>query len=397
MTLDLEKQVASAVEAFEGMFGRRPRFVATAPGRVNLIGEHTDYNNGYVLPMAINRWALIVAEKVAAPPSTLWAVDLDEVFEADFSRPSAPPSGSFAGYLLSVAHQFANAGHKVPNLNLVLTSTVPIGAGLGSSAAVGVAMATLLDHLLDARLDPVERAVLSQRAEHGFPNTPCGIMDMLTATCAKEGHALLIDCLPNTARPIPMPPGRQVTVLIADTGRRHLLARSGYADRRQTCQSAARRLGVGSLREAALGMLPDAGLSELQRRCAHHVILENQRTLLAAAALKTGDLKTLGELMFDGHASLRDGFGVSCPELDCLVDAAADHRGPGGVIGARMTGGGFGGCCVALCKTEAVESVSSELRHQFVDHFGRAPEIFAVTATGPAGMIGDWRERIADS
>jgi galactokinase len=381
----MNKELAErAFTGFHKRFKRRPRWAATAPGRVNLIGEHTDYNDGYVLPMAIDRHVVVLADDAWESWSTLRAIDLKTEIRADLSRPQTPrPSGDFGNYLLGVSDQFARAG-EVPNLDLVVTGNVPIGAGLASSAAVEVAMATLLQEVTGLELDPRSMALVCQRAEHEFAKTPCGIMDMFVATHASSGRALLIDCRTMDARPIPLPPADEVSILIADTTVRRALAESAYADRRRTCAEAARRLGMPSLRDAHVGLLAGAGLSDEQLRCARHVIDENQRTLLAAAALSTGDLEALGELMFDSHASLRDLYGVSCAELDALVEAAAALRGDGGVIGARMTGAGFGGCAVVMCRDGAGERVSIELSRQFAERFGHPPKCFPVKAEGAA-------------
>jgi galactokinase len=378
--------VDKAVEAFARRFGRRPRWAAVAPGRVNLIGEHTDYNDGYVLPMAIDRHAAIAADRAPGDRSTLRAIDLDEEVAADVTAKLSPQPAGFGNYLLGVFDQLARS-HDVPNLDLVVTSTVPIGAGLASSAAVEVATAILLQQVVGTELDPLALATMCRRAEHAFPGTPCGIMDMFVATHARPDHALLIDCRSEQATPIPLPATQPVTILIADTTVRHDLADSAYADRRRTCAEAARALGLGSLREARAGLLAGAGLSEEQLRCARHVVDENQRTLIAAAALTTGDLDALGELMFDGHASLRDLYRVSCPELDSLVDAAAELRGEGGVIGARMTGAGFGGCAVIVCRAEAADQVSGELHRRFTERFGHPPTRFTVRAAGAGEAV----------
>jgi galactokinase len=375
--------VEKAVRGFEGRFGRKPRWAAAAPGRVNLIGEHTDYNDGYVLPMAIDRHVVIVADLAAVNRTTLCGFDLGEEATADLTGELQPRPGSFAGYLLGVAGQFA-ARHDLPNLDLLVTGTVPVGAGLASSAGVEVAMAILLQQVTGSKLDALDLALLCQRAEHEFAGTPCGIMDMFIATHARHGRALLIDCRSMQARPIPL---TDVSVLIADTTVRRELADSAYADRRRDCTEAAGRLGVTSLRDAHVGLLAGAGLDDEQARCARHVVDENQRTLLAAAALTTGDLDTLGELMFDSHASLRDLYRVSCPELDALVETATTLRGDGGVIGARMTGGGFGGCVVVVCRADAVESVSSELDRRFSERFGHRPACFTVTAAPAADAV----------
>ncbi|MHC4108547.1 MAG: galactokinase [Planctomycetota bacterium] len=382
MTLDT--QLTPAVHAFTERFGRRPALAAAAPGRVNLIGEHTDYNEGFVLPMAIDRWTVVVADPTPARQSTLWAIDLEELATANLTAPLEPQPTGFS-HLLGVAQQFIERGVRLPNIDLAVTSTVPIGGGLGSSAALEVAMATLLEQLAGSRLAPLEKALLCQRAEHTFVATPCGIMDMLVAAAARPDCATLIDCRRNTLTPIPLPPA--VTVLIADTGVRHELAAGAYADRRSACEQVAAKLGVRALRDADASRLQTARLSDTQHRIARHVVHENQRTLLAAAALKTGDHDALGELMFDSHASLRDLFEVSCPQLDTLVEAASAQRGAGGVIGARMTGGGFGGCAVIVCHRDRADAVAQHVRAAYQAAHGRTAEAFATPAVGPARAL----------
>jgi len=369
--------------AFARRFGRPPRFAAAAPGRVNLIGEHTDYNDGYVLPMAIDREVVVVADRATGPDTTLWAVDLDESVTVDLAGPLSPGRHRFANYLLGVAAGFARE-HALPALDVAVAGTVPMGAGLGSSAAMEVAFATILRDLTGARLDPVGVAKLCQRGEHEFAGTPCGIMDMLVATLARPGQALLIDCRNLRAVPTPLPPSRSLAVLVADTTERHDLADGAYADCRRVCAEAAAVLGVASLRDAETGMLAGSSLGSRQLAAARHVICENQRVLLVAAAMVTGDMEAVGELMFDSHASLRDLLGVSCPQLDALVEIAHGLRGDGGVIGARMTGGGFGGCAVVLCRPEAVDPVTDQLEAGYTRRFGTGPVCFAVVPSGPA-------------
>jgi galactokinase len=381
----MNKELAEqAFSGFHQRFGRRPSWAAAAPGRVNLIGEHTDYNDGYVLPMAIDRHVVVLADESWNDWSTLRALDLKSELTTDLSRPQMPrPVGEFGNYLIGVSSRFAREG-EVPNLDLVVTGNLPIGAGLASSAAVEVAMATLLQGVTGLELDPRSMALVCQQAEHEYAGTPCGIMDMLVATHARAGAALLIDCRSLETRPIPLP---DVAILVADTTVRRELSDGAYAERRRCCAEAAQRLGVASLRDVETAPSAQRDLDDAQWRCARHVVTENQRTLLAAAALATGDLDALGELMFDSHASLRHLLRVSCPELDAVVEAAADLRGGGGVIGARMTGAGFGGCAVIACRTEAAAEVSSVIERRFDERFGRRPVLFPVTAAGAAAAI----------
>jgi galactokinase len=382
---DIADRLVRATRALTARFAGPPRFAASAPGRVNLIGEHTDYNDGFVLPIALDRRAVIVADRTTASPrSTLLALDLERSAEADFTRPLERDTDQpWANYLLGVADQFRRRGANLPNIELALTSSIPLGAGLSSSAAIEVAMATLLEQMLGVELDPVEKALLCQEAEHIFAGTPCGIMDMFVATMARPGHALLIDCRSHEARPIRMPPTDEAIVLIVDTGIRHELAGGAYAARRATCRQAAARLAVKALRDARIDDLAEAALTQDEHRRATHVILENERTCQAAECLEAGDVARFGELMFQSHESLRYLYEVSCPELDTIVDAARGLRDAGlPLFGARMTGGGFGGSAIVFCPPRAAGTIVDRLRRAFREAHGHEP---AALNTGAAG------------
>jgi galactokinase len=373
---------------FERRFGRPPTAGATAPGRVNLIGGHTDYNEGFVLPVAIERRAAVVAAPAAASRSRLVALDLDASIEVDPAAPIEPrPDAPWADHVLGVARGLADLGAAPPALDVALASDVPIGAGLSSSAAIEVATATLLAHVTATRLDPVALARLCRRAETEFVGTPCGIMDMLVAVAARPGHALLIDCRTEEVEAIPLPPPDAVTLLAVDTGVPRRLANEAYADRRAACERAARRLGVTALRDATPAMVTAAGDAHAEDlRRATHVVHENERTLRAAERLRVGDVRGLGALMLESHASLRTLFDVSCPELDVVVDVARDLRadGSGPVHGARMTGAGFGGCAVVLCAAPAAPRVAARITEGFRRAFGRDPAVLRTGAAGPA-------------
>jgi len=378
-----------AVQLFEHRFGRSPTLAAAAPGRVNLIGEHTDYNHGFVLPMAIDRQAIALADPANGRLSTFLAIDLDQEVQTDLTRPLAPLRETrWANYALGVADQFIRRGFELPNLDLALTSTVPIGSGLASSAAVEVAVATLLEQLTGAPLDPIDKALLCRDAEHAFPATPCGIMDMLVACSARPGHALLIDCRANHARPIPLPPPDRAVLLIADTGVRHDLASGAYADRRTTCELAAARLGLDSLRDATPSAIESAGLTETEHKRALHVVLENRRTLQAARLLRASDLDAFGRLMFESHDSLRYLYEVTCPELDTLVEEARLLREQRHELyGARMTGGGFGGCAIVLCAPSAAAQTAKRLQHAFAAAHRRQAKLLFARPAGPASRL----------
>jgi galactokinase len=378
----------SPAARFARRFGFGPQAAASAPGRVNLIGEHTDYNDGWVLPMAIDRRARVLLRS-AEGESSIWAADREDGpgNPARIRLDAAPPprlagfERYVAGPVIVLREWLGGQGPR--HLHCLLTSDVPAGAGLSSSAAIEVATMTALESLCGVHLDPLTRARLCQSAEHRFGGTPCGIMDMLVACAAVEGHALLIDCRAGTWRPLALPPQDRAVVLVVDTGVAHELSGGAYAQRRAACAAAATALGVPALRDATPAMVEAGRLDPMLRRRARHVVDENARTLAAAESLAAGDLEGAGELMFQSHASLRDLYEVSCPELDAVVSAAEELRGRG-VFGARMTGGGFGGSAVLLCAAAESAGVGEHVVRRFAERFRRPPRVFATRPCGAA-------------
>jgi galactokinase len=357
--------MAAAADALAAWFARRyaapPALIWHAPGRVNLIGEHTDYNDGLVLPFALRRGVLAAA---AARPDGVLALCSRQVpgdaVTVRLDRLAPGAVSGWAGYVAGAAWALAEAGYRVPGANVAIDSDLPIGAGLASSAALSCAAVSALAAL--ARGPGPSRpeiAALGRRAEADFVGMPCGIMDQSAAMLCAAGHALLLDCRTGATSAVPLDPASAgLQLLVADTGVRHELADGQYAARREQCEQAARLLGVGSLRDVAgagqLAALPDPVL----RRRARHVVSENGRVELIAARLRAGRLADCGGLLTDSHRSLRDDFEVSWPEADAAVDAAIRA----GALGARMTGGGFGGCILALLpagRTAAVKAAIS--------------------------------------
>lgn len=361
----LPDQVAAAKRRYTEVFGNPPNWVVAAPGRVNLIGEHTDYNAGFVFPLAIERYTVIAAGR----PLKTTASDIVRVHStlfdetAEFSLSHLEPNrrdwtsylrGAFAGCIERGLHPGA--------LDLVVDSKVPQGGGLSSSAALEVATATLVEAVTGRTLDPVDKSRLAQKAEHEYAGMPCGIMDQFSSALGAAGKLLLIDCRTETAELIPLDdPG--VAVLVVNTNVKHELTGSEYPERRAQCEQSAKLLGVATLRDVSSEQLEAnrAKLDPLLYRRAHHVVGEIERTTRAAEALQAGDWPLVGELMYASHASLRDDFEVSCPELDILVEAAQQVGVEGGVIGARMTGGGFGGCIVALVRAGREREVADRI------------------------------------
>jgi galactokinase len=349
-----------ARRAFADRFGAAPALLVRAPGRVNLLGEHTDYNDGFVLPMAIGRSAWIALRPRGDRRVVARSLDLEQerAFELDALRRER----GWIEYVKGAAWALLDGGLPVRGWEGVVTGDVPIGAGLSSSAALTLAALRAFAAVSGFDWDPVAAARQGQRAENAWVGVQCGIMDQLVAAAGREDHALLIDCRDLTLRPVPLPRG--VAVAVLDTSTRRGLLDSAYNERRGECREAARLLGVGSLRDADPELLARRGgeLPEPLRRRARHVVTENARTLAAADALAAGDAARFGRLMDQGHASLRDDYEVSSDALDAIVAAA---REAGGCHGARMTGAGFAGCAVALVAQAAVGSFAAAVARTY--------------------------------
>jgi galactokinase len=355
---------------------------------VNLIGEHTDYNDGFVLPMAIERYTLLAADRNTTGVVTLHSLTTGET--ATFSVHGGIERGepAWSNYVRGVIVGFQKAGRKIPGFDAVIDSTVPYGGGLASSAALEVATATLLEAMGRKALDPLEKAMLCQRAEHDFAGVPCGIMDQFTSILGRKDNALLLDCRSRTTTPVPMT-DPAVSVLIVNTNVRHKLPESEYPKRRSQCESAARTLKVPALRDTTLKAL-EAAHGRMERvvfRRARHVVSENERTLQTAKAIKASDWPAVGKLMYASHASLRDDYEVSCPELDAAVEIMQAIGENGGVIGCRMTGAGFGGCVVSLVKTDAVRSITRAIDGPFEKRTGKQATIFSSRPAAGAKML----------
>lgn len=333
-----------ARHAFTTRFGQEPEWIVRAPGRVNLIGEHTDYNEGFVLPMAIDRAVWIAVRP--RPDSLVRVHSLDFREDMQFDLGALVRSGpGWGAYLEGVAWALRAAGHALRGWEGVIAGDVPLAAGLSSSAAVELAAARAFAAVSPLTWDPPAMARQAQRAENEWVGVACGIMDQLTSACGIAGHALQIDCRTLAIEPVPLP--LQLVVLVLDTGTRRGLVTSDYNQRRHECRQGAAAFGLESLRDLTAEAFSggEAALGDPIRRRVRHVLSENRRTLEAAQALREGDLERAGRLMLESHASLRDDFEVSSPALDAMVEAARSQEG---CWGARMTGAGFGGCAVAL-------------------------------------------------
>ncbi len=387
--MNLRELGASTSTKFAEIYGEQPRWIAAAPGRVNVIGEHTDYNDGFVLPMAIERYTVVAAAPAPGGKIKLSSTADASPAEIDLAKPLAPlPRGAWANYPMGVVAGFLRRGAQLQGLNVLIHSTVPVGGGLSSSAALEVSTATLLEAVTGQRLEPVEKALLCQKAEHEFAGMPCGIMDQFISVMGKENHLLLLDCRSREPKLVPMT-DPSVALLIANTNVKHELTGGEYAKRRAQCEQAAKTLGVASLRDASPEMLEKARsrMEDVVFRRARHVISEIERTVHAAEGVAASNWQTLGQLMYASHSSLRDDYEVSCSELDAMVTAAQDIGSKGGVFGCRMTGGGFGGCTVALVRASAVESVTSRLAEDYEKRTKLKPTIFVSRPAAGATLL----------
>ena len=386
--MSVELLAGRTAQRFAKFFGRPPCWLVAAPGRVNLIGEHTDYNDGFVLPMAIDRCTVIAAEPNAERQVTLHSNTTGETATINLRTPVGKGKPAWANYVRGVIAGFQQRKLKITGFNAVIDSNVPMGGGLSSSAALEVATATLLEAITGQKFDPIEKALLCQRAEHEFAGVPCGIMDQFTSVLARENYLLLLDCRSRRTELVPVN-DPAVAILIINTNLRHRLANGEYARRRAQCETAARFLGLDSLRDASMDLLNQArkGLAPAVFRRARHVITENERTLKAARAFIASDWAALGELMYASHRSLRDDYEVSCPELDAVVEIAQAIGFKGGVIGCRMTGAGFGGCAVSLIRTSTALELTRRMSDAYEKKTGVQPTLFSSRPAAGAKIL----------
>uniref|UniRef100_A0A0A1WFE0 Galactokinase n=1 Tax=Zeugodacus cucurbitae TaxID=28588 RepID=A0A0A1WFE0_ZEUCU len=371
-----EEILALAKSTYHDLFGGDPEVACCAPGRVNLIGEHIDYNDGFVLPMALPMVTLVVGGRRTDNKASVFTHcgGCDDPKQVEFSllelKPELP---KWANYVKGVIQNFAvetKLEGQLPGFNAVFASNVPVGGGLSSSAAVEVATLTFMEQLTGKQLENnKKRALVCQAAEHKFAGMPCGIMDQMISVAGQKDNALLLDCRSLETFQIPFLGGAQdLVVLICNSGVRHELSQSEYPTRRKQCGQALELMEKASYRDAKVENLSVLESDPLLLRRARHVITETKRTQDAAEALKAHDYTKMGALMKASHTSLRDDFEVSCRELDVLVDAAINCSG---VLGSRMTGGGFGGCTVTLLQRAAVDNVIATMRTNFTKEFNK--------------------------
>ncbi|NEB56244.1 galactokinase [Streptomyces griseus] len=384
----VEEHRADPAATFAELYGSEPDGIWAAPGRVNLIGEYTDFNDGFVMPLALPHTAVAAVSRRDDGALRLYSTDVPGGVVSLRVDELAPHSGhGWAAYPAGVLWALREAGHPVTGADIALTSTVPTGAGLSSSAALEVVTALALNDLFALGLSAAGLAVIGRRAENDFVGVPCGIMDQMASACCTEGHALHLDTRDLSLRQVPFDLAAQgLTLLVVDTRVKHALGDGAYAERRAGCEEGARLLGIPTLRDlpyaglgAALATLADAGADESVIRYVRHVVGDNRRVEQVIALLDAGDVRAAGPVLNEGHASLRDDLRVSCPELDLVVGAA----NAAGALGARMTGGGFGGSAVVLVEEAAAGTVAEAVSEAFAAAGHTAPGIFdAIPSAG---------------
>lgn len=373
---------------FVELYGYEAAGVWSAPGRVNLIGEYTDFNEGFVMPLALPHTAVAAVARRSDGVLRLHSADIDAPvaeLRVDELTPLSPyGQGGWAAYPAGVVWALREAGHAVAGgADVHLASTVPTGAGLSSSAALEVVTAFALNDLYELGLTGPELAVLAQRAENGFVGVPCGVMDQMASACATDGHALHLDCRDLSIRQVPFDlEARGLRLLVVDTRVKHALGDGAYAERRSGCEAGARALGVSHLRDVPYAELPSALeklTDETVRDYVRHVVSDDHRVERVIGLLDAGDVRGIGPVLTEGHASLRDDLRISCPELDLVVATA----NAAGALGARMTGGGFGGSAIVLVEEADAEAVTKAVLEAFAAAGHTSPRVFpAVPSAG---------------
>lgn len=378
---------AQVAQAFTDTFGTTPDGVWSAPGRVNLIGEHTDYNEGFVLPFAIDR-AAAVAIKLREDNTARLRSSYGEqsIVTVDLSTLSHDSMDGWTAYPLGVVWVLREMGVDLGGFDLYLHSTVPSGAGLSSSAAIECAVATAFNELVGAGLGLAELVLVGQRAENEVVGAPTGILDQSASLLSTDGHAVFLDCRSQASRLVPLDlAAAELLILVVDTKVSHAHATGGYAARRASCELGAEVLGVAALRDVGAADLPEAAglLDEETYRRVRHIVTENQRVLDTVAVLADRGPGAIGALLTASHVSMRDDFEISCNELDLAVDTALAN----GALGARMTGGGFGGSAIALIPAASENAVRDAIGVAFADAGFTAPDVFAVSPAPGARKI----------
>jgi galactokinase len=392
LTLQSAKKKVSTLEniatAFDKLYGARPR-IYSAPGRVNLIGEHTDYNEGFVMPAAIDFSTCVAVSPRNDRSIVIQSDQFSGKAELDLDRPPKQGRRHWSDYPFGVAIKLEEAGHRLNGANLLVKGNVPIGSGLSSSAAIEVATALALLDNSNASIDRLALAKICQKAENEFVGARSGIMDQFIACFAEKDYAIMLDCRSLESTPLPLP--ADAKLVVCNTMIKHELASGEYNQRREECEAGVRILArhlpnVTSLRDVTADDLEHlrSELPEIIYQRCRHVVTENDRVLRAADALRSGDLLLFGKLMDESHRSLRDDYQVSCKELDLMVEFANEVEG---VFGARMTGGGFGGCTINLVASDRVDAFKQYVAPRYAEAVGKDPEIYMCSAAPAASRV----------
>ncbi len=389
VTSESSSEIARTLVArFKELYGEIPQLFR-APGRVNLIGEHTDYNDGFVMPAAIDFYTWVAASPRNDRLLRVWSQQYGEAFETSLDQVQGPPRKHWSDYVRGMAGVLQSAGYKLKGANLLVDGHVPVGAGLSSSAALELSSGLALAGVSGLDVPRLDLVKLSQKAEHNYAGAMCGIMDQFIAGFGRTDNAILLDCRTLEYSPLPITP--RVRLVICNSMVKHDLAAGEYNHRRAECAQAVEKLRVSfptisALRDVTSEMLEShrSALSDLVYHRARHVVTEDERTTKAADALRSDRLEEFGRLMYASHASLRDDYEVSCRELDLLVEFASKIEG---VIGARMTGGGFGGCTINLVQGDRVEHFRREIIAKYEDATGRKPDVFVCSAAQGAQQV----------
>jgi galactokinase len=385
MTIDL------IINTFRKEFGEEPALVVRSPGRINIIGEHTDYNDGFVFPAAIDKEIMFAARPNDKNIFRFYSVDFNEHFEMKL-RDLNKSEVQWANYLLGVADQFKQAGYELRGVDVAFGGNIPVGAGLSSSAAVETGFAKVLSELFDFNVTNLDLVKMSQKAEHEYAGVMCGIMDQFAIIHGKSGHALKLDCrtLDYEYAPVEM---EDYQILLIDTKVKHALASSEYNTRRKECEQAVEVLkqydpSVKALRDVTPELLKKHHfeLEEKVYKRAKYVVEENIRVEKAFEALQNNDVVKLGKLMYETHIGLRDEYEVSCDELDILFDIAYQSEA---VVGARMMGGGFGGCTINIVRNDGVDVFVENAAKEFEKKTGQKPEVYKVKISEGTGVLMD--------
>jgi galactokinase len=384
LTNELKQRVS---KVFQDICGYQATTFVQAPGRVNLIGEHTDYNDGFVMPCAIDYKAVVACAKRADGIVRLISVDYDNVQDSfDITTTIKPTEDKlWANYMRGVVHFLKEKGYQMGGADIAITGNVPLGAGLSSSASLEVVTGQAMKALYDLDVSQSDIALIGQASEHHFAGCNCGIMDQMISACGEKGHALLLDCRSLETKMVHIP--KDISIMIINSNVTHSLVDGAYNALRQQCEEASRLLGKVALRDATLEELNISSIekgSDVYKR-AHHVISENNRTEACADALIAGDLKKVGEYMYASHKSMRDDFEITVPEIDYIVEVLSEILGTKG--GVRMTGGGFGGCCVALMPSNMVEQAKAAIEAQYEVKTGIKESIYICTPQDGAGLV----------